>query len=60
LLRLLLVVRVVVFIVIIVVEMDMWWHLVTGRRKFRSFRLVIFYWVPVALVLKDLRGILLV
>jgi hypothetical protein len=49
-----LVVRVVIFIVIAVVTMDMWRHSATGRRK---LRLIVLHRV---LVLEDLRGVLLV
>jgi hypothetical protein len=52
-----LVVRVVVFIVITVVAMDMWRCSATGRRK---LRLVVLHRVLVILVLEDLRGVLLV
>jgi hypothetical protein len=54
---LLLVVRVVVFIVLTVVAMDMWRRFATGRRK---LRLVILHRVLVVLFLKDLIGVLLV
>jgi hypothetical protein len=54
---LLLVVRVVVFIMLTVVVMDMWRHSATGRRKLRKLRLVVH---RVVLVLEDLRGVLLV
>jgi hypothetical protein len=57
---LLLVVRVVVFIVITVVAMDMWRRSATGRRKLRKLRLAVLHRVLVVLVLKDLRGVLLV
>jgi hypothetical protein len=57
LLRLLLVVRVLVFIVITVVEMDMWRPFAIGRRK---LRLTVLHRVLVVLVLEDLRGVLLV
>jgi hypothetical protein len=53
-------VRVLVFIVIIVVEMDMWMSFATGRKKLRRLRLVILHRVLVVLVLEDLRGVLLV
>jgi hypothetical protein len=46
-----LVVRVLVFIVIIVVGMDMWRHFAIGRRKLRRLRLAILHKVVVALVL---------
>jgi hypothetical protein len=51
---LLLVMRVVVFIVLTVVTMDMWRSFATGRRK---LRLAVLHRV---LVLEDLRGVLLV
>jgi hypothetical protein len=54
---LLLEVRVVVFIVLIVVAMDMWRRSATGRRK---LRLAVLHRVLVVLVLEDLRGALLV
>jgi hypothetical protein len=54
---LLLVLRVVVFIVLTVVAMDMWRHSTAGRRK---LRLAVHHKVLVALVLEDLRGVLLV
>jgi hypothetical protein len=57
---LLLVARVLVFIVITVVEMDMWRHSAIGRRKFRRLRLTVLHRVLVVLVLEDLRGVLLV
>jgi hypothetical protein len=57
---LLLVVRVLFFIVIIVVEMDMWRHFATGRRKLRRLRLAVLHRVLVVLVLEDLRGVLLI
>jgi hypothetical protein len=60
LLRLLLVVRVLVFIVITVVEMDMWRPFATGRRKLRSLRLTVLYRVLAVLVLEDLRRVMLV
>jgi hypothetical protein len=60
LLCLLLVVRVLVFTVITVVEMDMWRHSTTGRRKLRRLRLVVLHRVLVVLVLEDLRGVMLV
>jgi hypothetical protein len=50
---LLLVVRVVVFIVLTVVAMDMWRRSATGRRK---LRLAVLYRVLVVLVLEDLRS----
>jgi hypothetical protein len=57
---LLLMVRVVVFIVITVIAMDMWRRSATGRRKLRKLRLTVLHRVLVVLVLEDLRGILLV
>jgi hypothetical protein len=57
---LLLVVRVVVFTVITVVTIDMWRHSAIGRRKLRRLRLAVLHRVLVALVLEDLRGVLLV
>jgi hypothetical protein len=60
LLSLLLVIRVLVFNVIIVVEMDMWKHSATGRRKLIRLRLAVLHRVLVALVLEDLRGVLLI
>jgi hypothetical protein len=54
---LLLVVRVVVFIVLTVVAMDMWRRSTIGRRK---LRLTVLHRVLVVLVLEDLRGVLLV
>jgi hypothetical protein len=54
---LLLVVRVVVFIVLTVVAMDMWRRSATRRRK---LRLVVLNRVLVVLVLEDLRADLLV
>jgi hypothetical protein len=54
---LLLVVRVVVFIVLSVIVMDMWRRSATGRRK---LRLTVLHRVLVVLVLEDLRGVLLV
>jgi hypothetical protein len=56
---LLLMVRVVVFTVITVAAMDMWRHSATGRRKLKRFKLTILHGVLVALVLEDLRGVLL-
>jgi hypothetical protein len=53
-------VRMLVFIVITVVEMDMWMHSATGRRKLRRLRLAVLHMVLVVLVLEDLRGVLLV
>jgi hypothetical protein len=60
LLRLLLVVRVVVFIVITVVEMDMWMPSAIGRRKLRRLRLTVLHIVLLVLVLEDLKRFLLV
>jgi hypothetical protein len=57
---LLLVVRVLVFTVIIVAEMDMWRHSATGRGKLRRLRLTVLHRVLVVLVLDDLREVLLV
>jgi hypothetical protein len=57
---LLLMVRVVVFIMITVVAMDMWRHSATGRRKLKKLRLTVLHRVLVVLVLEDLRGVLLV
>jgi hypothetical protein len=57
---LLLVVRVVVFIMLTVVMMDMWRHFAIGRRKLRKLRLIVLHRVLVVLVLEDLRGVLLV
>jgi hypothetical protein len=54
---LLLVVRVVVFIVLIVVTKVMWRCSATGRRK---LRLAVLHKVLMALVLEDLRVVLLV
>jgi hypothetical protein len=54
---LLLVVRVVVFIVLTVVAMDMWRHSAIGLGK---LRLTVLNRVLVVLVLEDLRGVLLV
>jgi hypothetical protein len=51
------VVRVVVFIVLTVVAMDMWRRSTIGRRK---LRLTVLHRVLVVLVLEDLRGVLLV
>jgi hypothetical protein len=53
-------VRVLVFIVITVVAMDMWRHSATGRRKPERLRLTVLHRVLVLLVLEDLRGVLLV
>jgi hypothetical protein len=60
LLILLLVVRVVAFIVLTVVTMDMWRRSATGRTKLRKLKLVVLHRVLVVLVLEDLRGVLLV
>jgi hypothetical protein len=49
--------RMSVFIVITVVNMDMWRRSATGRRK---LRLTVLHRVLVVLVLEDLRGVLLV
>jgi hypothetical protein len=46
--------------VIIVVVIDMWRYSATGRRQLRRLRLAILHRVLVLLVLKDLRGVLLV
>jgi hypothetical protein len=46
-----------VFIVLIVVAMAMWRHSATGRRK---LMLIVLHKVLVVLILKDLRGVLLV
>jgi hypothetical protein len=46
--------------VIIVVKMDMWMSFAIGRRKLRRLRLTVLHRVLVALVLEDLRGVLLV
>jgi len=46
--------------VITVVEMDMWRHFATGRRKLRRLRLTVLHRVLVVLVLEDLRGVLLI
>jgi hypothetical protein len=54
---LLIVVRVVVFIVLTVVAMTMWRRSATRRRK---LRLAVLHKVLVVLVLKDLRGVMLV
>jgi hypothetical protein len=55
---LLLVMRVLVFTVITVVEMDMWRHFATIRRKLRRLRLrlAVLHRVLVVLVLEDLRS----
>jgi hypothetical protein len=53
-------VGVLVFIMITMVEMDMWRPFATGRRKLRRLRLAVLHRVLVALVLEDLRGVLLV
>jgi hypothetical protein len=55
---LLLVVRVVVFIMLTVVVMDMWRRSAIGRRKLR--KLTVLHRVLVVLALEDLRGVLLV
>jgi hypothetical protein len=57
---LLLMVRVVVFIVITVIAMDMWRRSATGRRKLRKLKLIVLHMVLVVLVLEDLSGVLLV
>jgi hypothetical protein len=57
---LLLMMKVLVFTVIIVVEMDVWRHSATERRKLRRLRLTVLHRVLVVLVLEDLRGVLLV
>jgi hypothetical protein len=57
---LLLIVRVVVFIVISVVAMDMWRRSATGRKKLRKLRLAVLHRVLVVLVLENLRVVLLV
>jgi hypothetical protein len=57
---LLFVVRVVVFIVLTVVAMDMWRCSAIGRRKLIKLRLAILHRVLVVLLLEDLRGVLLV
>jgi hypothetical protein len=43
-----------------VVTMDMWRRSATGRRKLKKLRLVVLHRVLVVLVLKDLRGVLLI
>jgi hypothetical protein len=53
-------VRVLVFTVITMVEMDMWGHCTTGRGKLRRLRLAVIHRALVVLVLDDLRGVLLV
>jgi hypothetical protein len=53
-------VRVAIFIVIIVVGMNMWRHFATGRRKLRRLRLTVLQRALVALVLKDLRVLVVV
>jgi hypothetical protein len=60
LLCLLLIVRVLVFIVIIVVEINMWRPSTIGRRKLKRFMPTVLDRVLVILVLEDLRGVLLV
>jgi hypothetical protein len=57
---LLLLVRVVVFIVLTVVAIDMWRHSATGRRNLIKLRLTVLHMLLVVLVLEDLRGVLLV
>jgi hypothetical protein len=52
--------RVLVFIVITVVKMDMWRHFAIGRIKLISLRLTVLHRVLVVAVLKDLRGVMLV
>jgi hypothetical protein len=47
-------VRVLIFIVIIVVGMNMWMHFVIGKRKLRRLRLAILHRVLVV-ALEDLR-----
>jgi hypothetical protein len=42
------------------VEMDMWRHSATGRRKLRRLRLTVLHRVLMVLVQEDLRGVLLV
>jgi hypothetical protein len=56
---LLLVVRVLIFTVITVVEMYIWRHSATGRRKLRRFRITVLHRILVVLILEDLRGVLL-
>jgi hypothetical protein len=46
--------------VIIVVGMDMWVLFAIGRRKLIRPRLIVLHRVLVVLLLKDLRGVLLV
>jgi hypothetical protein len=53
------VVRVLIFTVITVVEMYIWRHSATGRRKLRRFRITVLHRVLVVLILEDLRGVLL-
>jgi hypothetical protein len=60
LLLLLLVVRVLVFTAITVVTLDMWRHFATGKRKLRRLRLTVLQRALVALVLKDLRVLVVV
>jgi hypothetical protein len=55
---LLLVVKVLIFTMIIVVEMDMWSPSSIGREKLRRLMLVVLYKVLVGLVLEDLRAVL--
>jgi hypothetical protein len=52
--------RVLVFTVIIVADMDMWRSFAIGRGKLRRLKLAILHRVLVTLVLEDLRGVLLV
>jgi hypothetical protein len=56
---LLFMVRVLVFTMINVVEMDMWRPSATGRGKLRRLKLVVLHRVLVVLVLEDQRGVLL-
>jgi hypothetical protein len=58
-LLLLLIVRVLIFIVITVVKMDMWRPFAKGSEKLRRLILVILHGVLVVLVLEDLRRVLL-
>jgi hypothetical protein len=53
-------VRVLAFIVIIVVVMDMWRHFAKRRRMLRRLRPAVLHRILVALVLEDLREVLLV
>jgi hypothetical protein len=57
---LLLVVRVVAFIVLTVVMMDMWRRSAIGRTKLRKLKLAVLHRVLVVLILEDLRGVLLI